>query len=1517
MSLKCFIENQAKGGGTLSAACDSLNTGKGQKLLRPCYLAVCATGARQSASIGHLAFVLEPHPTHTREYDEGFKGGGGEKSGPVLQAVCKGTLANGEACNYRGSVNYAAADRPDNVLRSAIRHYRDHHAKLKPVGLCHATVTFPSSSRNKLLSALPRTHVGVNEQSRTVTERLRRKPKAVAARDDRSTWVLQLHAHFDGALKGRGDTGLRCKTCPGQRPFTIAEKDTYDTVRGRIQQHMDCDRHKEVLKHAKLNIFGVVSASGPASSVRVRRHQIDALCFGYTQETVCVEGATIGIKPFLDSTYPYEQWSSNPRVVNSFETSHGEPFVRTGTFLSKDCGGYAVDYFGTPLGGNCCAKCHSVVRSHDFIRAATRHLARASGDASTNGLRRALWTPRCWESELKKVKSACTAELRALSTRSKAGIMTEQEKWATNTAKGDAKAVIGDLNELVDAGKLDESCTWWHVFKNSLRNTKLKNIAEKGLRESRQNRYDDETWDFIIANEIVGGPKANRVLRNFQGPSRSQRAQKMASRRKTLHPGIDDRNFIWLADVWNELRTKHEIPLGEWIACTLEEDETAILEHVQWCPRRDIVYGVCGEHPYEVGRKTKHTCNHDYVVELGDDEGTYDKLVKAVTEDGHGNYLRIVLIQPMHPKMPCFIVMAQNVCLRFGAKEVNLQWKLLQGCFDRRIKHQAKMYMASHGSDGASTRFTLQEWRSNMAHMGRLLKNHLPFKHPHAVVSISGWLEPCSSHPEGYLPAALDASDLRHGIKLAGGRLDGEGALLSTGKYYATFAHLEYANELYSPKLTGCYPVDIERKDRQNFATWGRLCGKNMRKCLRDMQSRTDEHRTDTQGTVAFLDMLAEIHLMHFSINDTIGDRAENAAAALDTLRLWRMGVRATPNQNLRVHFFTRETFKHLTLEIQHSINQIEAARRFSPKVSLFSSNVIPTRGNGWGRLCFYCPALCIIISYLATYAVPLWCISCHHTNPFGFLNVSRQVPLDLASRGSNECEHSFRNIAGFGLTNNQCREVTMIGAINQIEKHNTLLHIESKGQINVSNQGRHKQEFERQHFEDTKAPPADLALHPSVEEVSKRLDAGCATARARIESLGMKEVIVLKYGQDGWDKPQKFDRSWSDEMKVADKWDNLGRDVDPSLMAEADAVESEDDESSTPKDEGSPCTTNNWEDHDPEMAMAMANSEQRNDNQQPGFDYGGTVDVPPVNDQNPHPFDREIPAEEAVAVDDAEVLIVLMNEVRDSIAAAERPASMYKISMTCATPEGRYHKGSLTAGLVKTVLKGKKKMDYTRLRRILANGYRDIEKKKAEEAMCAEGDLSSIEQAMEYLQRQDVVALAFEGTGQDSVWLMKVCRLHWHTTVTNARTSKSRVVRKEAKKPVPLHLPTTKNIWMIGTWFTPVAGKVNEYTLNEDATATMATANIAYPMSVYLGHADMGFNLEADTFELRDPTQMERFINDAKEVQPSTTQNRTVREVHDRIEALANRQNSNWVQRPAEGSYVNRYGRETTTRGE
>ena len=94
-----------------------------------------------------------------------------------------------------------------------------------------------------------------------------------------------------------------------------------------------------------------------------------------------------------------------------------------------------------------------------------------------------------------------------------------------------------------------------------------------------------------------------------------------------------------------------------------------------------------------------------------------------------------------------------------------------------------------------------------------------------------------------------------------------------------------------------------------------------------------------------------------------------------------------------------------------------------------------------------------------------------------------------------------------------------------------------------------------------------------------------------------------------------------------------------------------------------------------------------------------------------------------------------------------------------------------------------------------------------------------------------------------------------------------------------------------------------------------MATAAGAYPMSVYLGHVDMGFNIEEDAFELRDQTQMDRFIEDAKSVQPSEKSQRKVNDVHARMEKLKQQQASGWTERAVEGSFVTRAGRRTTTK--
>jgi hypothetical protein len=72
--------------------------------------------------------------------------------------------------------------------------------------------------------------------------------------------------------------------------------------------------------------------------------------------------------------------------------------------------------------------------------------------------------------------------------------------------------------------------------------------------------------------------------------------------------------------------------------------------------------------------------------------------------------------------------------------------------------------------------------------------------------------------------------------------------------------------------------------------------------------------------------------------------------------------------------------------------------------------------------------------------------------------------------------------------------------------------------------------------------------------------------------------------------------------------------------------------------------------------------------------------------------------------------------------------------------------------------------MDFGRLRKIAENGKLTATKavrQNAEDASVLTLDMSEAEQSMQLIAPGDFVALAFEGQGSDSVWILKIVRMH------------------------------------------------------------------------------------------------------------------------------------------------------------
>ena len=669
------------------------------------------------------------------------------------------------------------------------------------------------------------------------------------------------------------------------------------------------------------------------------------------------------------------------------------------------------------------------------------------------------------------------------------------------------------------------------------------------------------------------------------------------------------------------------------------------------------------------------------------------------------------------------------------------------------------------------------------------------FKFPDDMITMGGSLKKSKLDGCPLLPADLHRSDCIHLVKKLGSRPDHPTAVVRIGPYLVVQAHIRYALSVYDEDTCGIYWTDALREDRQNFTTWSRLTAPKLRKVLKDMQSRKDNHQTSTEGTLIWLQLLADLQLCYWSQTLSIRDRLILASKTLNSLRIWRMWIKACPATTLRTHFFSRESFQDALIELNQAINAQYAFGKFSPR-----------------------------------------------------------IPHDKSLGGSDPCERVFSNVTGgHGVTNFHCKDATMLDVERNIEKSNSLLVIESRGRIKHTTKVRRKAEFLYELHEDKKAPPVDLLAHPTLPQFTADLHAGLRLAHEIFEAVPhVKNDITKQFGDAGWKKPWLFDFKWTHEMGDAS---NLDIDAAPKK-------DPKDNDGDAPQDP----SHGNGRVEDPEgNSMDAFILQAAEDAAEPGttpvFDYGDVVvEMAVAPDASPPLPPVEDPSVEAT-------LLELVDDLEGQLAAAVHEGPI-KIVSTMVTPTGRYSKKSLISRKNKSRVDGIK-LDLGRLRKITLNGAITAEKREKENQSL---DLQLVEQEMAEVTPGDFIALAFEGTGEDSVWLQKVVRMRYEEKrATKKDDTKQRKVRDEVIKKASLKDRRAPGLFFLGSWLTPIKGRDNMFAHNHGMTCMEPTANDYFSVSAYLGHCDVDVYAtgpDAGLYYLSDPSQMARFTQDAKLLQ-------------------------------------------------
>ncbi|KAL2644026.1 hypothetical protein R1flu_011613 [Riccia fluitans] len=155
-----------------------------------------------------------------------------------------------------------------------------------------------------------------------------------------------------------------------------------------------------------------------------------------------------------------------------------------------------------------------------------------------------------------------------------------------------------------------------------------------------------------------------------------------------------DSNFEEVAKILMAAKALHCIT-GD-VAVILAEDETRVKPIVRWEARRDMLIGLCGD-------KDNHVCKMGLEVEVGSDELGYSKIVESFEQKIQGLYARVVIVNPLHEKLPRLIVYASVTCNLFIASWVRDHWKGLKQRWDKCCR-QEMGHVLGHASDGDAHR---------------------------------------------------------------------------------------------------------------------------------------------------------------------------------------------------------------------------------------------------------------------------------------------------------------------------------------------------------------------------------------------------------------------------------------------------------------------------------------------------------------------------------------------------------------------------------------------------------------------------------------------------------------------------------------------------------------------------------------------------------------------------------------------------------------------------------------------
>ena len=608
----------------------------------------------------------------------------------------------------------------------------------------------------------------------------------------------------------------------------------------------------------------------------------------------------IGVDRFQATWYPI------PHA--NVELSKDE--IYRGSYKHTQCLKFASE------GKHICAKCQTIPNLPSFKR---RILLRADkvnddGKRDLNCIRfeylnsvERLELLRLKNKELEK-KDSSLFLVGQMNLRLKLRVRSFKERIREFSKRGDMKSICHQLVKADEKGLFKEKRVLMDTLDSVSRNFHV--------RGSQGRRYKDAVKRFYESLKIMGGPRiCNFVAVNLEGPSLDAVYKWRKTNLIDFKPGITEENFKQLFLLLKGLMDRNSIPKVPWLTA---EDETAIEKNITYLQENDELLGFCGK---ETENSKDHVCLSNFHIIIGDDDESYAKMINAFKSYRKGNYARVVLLNPLHRRLPRLVICLVATCNCFSHFDVFNQWREIETYFGRHLEEVAGP-LIGHSSDGDSRRRKLmvQMMLTDEGERFRPIEEEKGFIFSARKVA-------CEEGPLGpsYLIKDVGDQDPIHNHKKYINHLDHVSKVIYIGPGLVVLMnHIEIFIERISVLKHGLNKEHVRReRDRQNWKTAQELCSIKVQKCLSDIKDGTaDKLPPDpsVRGTIAFLNVIWHYVEIFFSPVLPLKERIKYAGFVAHFLEIRRNFIHWEPSLEISKNFISNQTYVDILLSVHTAV---------------------------------------------------------------------------------------------------------------------------------------------------------------------------------------------------------------------------------------------------------------------------------------------------------------------------------------------------------------------------------------------------------------------------------------------------------------------------------------------------------------------------------------------------------------------------------------------------------------------